>query len=1204
MINQKYKIKKLLGKGRSNVYLCEDVDLNNFSSAKFSTQNSSSRNDIAIKILPINVDLVETAIFRNEFFTLHKLNHPNIIKSIDFGTVVTIDEEDKDISIGSKFFTLEYYNGNELLEFNRLKEETSLIEITKQLCAVLYYLHLSNYIYYDLKPENILVSIVDGKLFIKLIDLGFAQNTIENFENTVRGTAEYIAPEILKNAKHDHRVDFYSLGMLLYRIIYGRFPFPTIDELEIYKAHIEKEFEFPKVNISTEIINVLKKLLQKNPEERYNNSIQILDDLKIPISKELYKDWVPAKVFADRKDYLTILKTYIADSKSNEIFSVHGSEGAGKSALVYEIYSSFENTILIENSNSSSGVDFIRRFLKKIIYNDFVYAKLSNELLDRINKIFKDEPANLSDELKSIISKLASETSFILIFDAFNSYDSYTIELLKNVIPIFQVNHIKIILTENTDKYFASSFISNLRVINLTPFTDVNLLDYLDKSFWQFFPIEELKQLILSYGDLLPGSLESFLRDIILLKIISFTSSGVNFSKDEKSIALLKSSHEEIYNIRVEGLSREELEIAKLISAFEISVNQSLIAKFFKLKSDKVYVILTSLYNKNIIHQIQSNQGPTFVSEGLKKFIYSKIIDKTSYHLKIADFLKKNFPDFIKTELARQFEFAEIYETSYQIFKEELLQAEKIFAFSYQKNILEHISNFPLSEKIKTEIEFELCKVLTKINDYPAALKLIDQLLQKDIDSDMIFDLLNYKANCLTGSGELQKGKEILESLISKADKQSKKNKIMYDIASIDFNLNQFNDALNIFKDITEQKDCDEEIKGSCFQMMGLISIYKDDDLDSALSFFEKANTVYENGNLLFKQAQILMNIGNIYSMKGDSINSTNYWNRSLEINKSIGNIQQEAKLLINFGIYYYNKLEFEKSTDFYQKALSIFFSLGIKDGQGLVKSNLGEVFLSMCEYQNALESLKDSIAIFQQLQNKEEELQAMFLLGKLYFIVGDFEHLNQIIKEFEIEANKEKENEKHDLNYQYLVCLYETSGENLEKILQSLINVKNKLSADEGKYDYYQCVMMIINIMIKLNKPNEAYKELSSEFITNICADNKLLDAERNYILGKLSQADPSLGLKSQIDYYQSAYELIQDLHISELTWKILFALSDSYNHRGNLIKAKDYVKYSKELLNFIAGNIKDSRLRQLYLNEPERKQAIEQLEYFEAQF
>ncbi len=1203
MINQRYKIKKLLGKGRSAVYLCEDVDSINYSSGKPEKQSGSSINDIAIKILPADVDPVEAEIFRNEFFTLHKLNHPNIIRSIDFGTVVKIDEGDKDILAGSKFFTLEYYNGKELLNYKGSKDEAALIEILKQLSSILYYLHLSNYIYYDLKPENILVSNVGGKLLIKLIDLGFAQYTVGNFESTIRGTAEYLAPEILKNEKHDHRVDFYSLGMLLYRMIYGRFPFATNDELEIYKAHIEKEFDFPEINLSKKIIDVVKKLLKKDPEERYYNSIQILDDLDIPVTEELYKDWVPAKVFADRKDFLTILKTYIADSKSNEVFTVHGSEGAGKSALVYEIYSSFDNTVFVDNPNSLTGINFARSLLKKIVYNDFVFPKLTSQLLNQIEEIFKNEPENLSDELKSIINKLASESSFTLILDAFNSYDSFTLELFKSIIPIFQVNHIKIILTENTDKQFASGFISNLREINLTPFTEVHLLEFLDKSFSPLFPKDELRQLILSYADLLPGSLESFLRDIILLKIITFTSGGVSISKDDKSISLLKSSHEEIYNIRTKGLSKEELEIAQFISVFELFIDQSLIAKFFKLKPEKVFNLLSSLYNKNIIHQVQSIQNPAFISEGLKRHIYSKIVNKKDYHSKAAGFIKKNFPDFNKPELARQFELAEKFDESYQISKDELSKAGKIFAFSYQKNILQHIIDFPLSNKIKIEIEFELCKVLTKLNDYPSALKLIDQLFQKKINDNVASELLMFKANCLTGSGELQQGKELLETLISKTKDPAKKNKILLDIATINYNLNQYDEALKIFIDIINQKDCEEETKGSCFQVLGLISIYKDDDLDSALQYFEKANSLYESSSLRFKQAQILMNIGNIYSMKGDLSNATNYWNRSLEINQSIGNIQQEAKLFLNFGIYYYNNLEFEKSTEFYQKALSIFFSLGIKDGQGLVKSNLGEVFLSMCEYQNALDSLKDSIELFRQLQNKEEELQAMFMLGKLYFIIGDFERLNQIIKEFESEM-KESTADKHKTNLQYLVCLFDTSGGQLIDVLESLIRIRNKISIEEGKYDYFQCTMIIINILLKLDKSNEAYNELQSDFMNKICSENFLLDAERNYLLGKISESNPSLGLKSQIDYYQSAYELIQNLHVTELTWKILFALSDSYNQRGNLNKAKDFVKYSKALINFIASNIKDSRLRKIYLEEHERKEALGKLEYLEAQF
>ena len=68
--------------------------------------------------------------------------------------------------------TLEYFEGEELLNSIKIRDEKNLKEIVKQICSVLYYLHQSKYIYYDLKPENILVSFKGKNPQIRLIDLG------------------------------------------------------------------------------------------------------------------------------------------------------------------------------------------------------------------------------------------------------------------------------------------------------------------------------------------------------------------------------------------------------------------------------------------------------------------------------------------------------------------------------------------------------------------------------------------------------------------------------------------------------------------------------------------------------------------------------------------------------------------------------------------------------------------------------------------------------------------------------------------------------------------------------------------------------------------------------------------------------------------------------------------------------------------------
>jgi serine/threonine protein kinase len=1187
MINQRYKIKELLGKGRSAVYLCEDIE--------------SPGKDIAIKILPANVEIAEEELFTSEFFTLRKINHPNIVKAYNIGNVIRTD--DKDIPDGDKYFTQEYFNGKNLLDSGALADEHLLKEIIKQLCSVLYYLHLSNYIYYDLKPENILVFYSNNKPFIKLIDLGFAQCIIGNRETVIRGTAEYIAPEILKNQAHDHRVDFYSLGMVLYRLIYNGFPFDIKNEIDVYKAHIEQEFEFPETTISTKILDVVKKLLKKDPAERYTNAIQILSDLDIGVDEELYKDWIPAKIFAGRKDCLTILKTYIADQTSREVFTVRGSEGAGKTTLAYALYSCTRNAVLIDNDNSFSGIDFVKLFLKKIVFNNFVYPKLSKELLDQIDKFYYKTPSNLVEEFNSIFNRLTNECSFVLIMDSYNSYDDFTIEILKNIIPILQVNHIKVILTENSDRHNTSEFISNLRDINLRPFTEAHLSEYLEKSFAGYFPKEQLKQLILSYADLLPGSLESFLKDLILLKIIRFNPGGIEIVADEKTSTILKSSHEEFYKIRVESLTDDELYATRFISAFEISPDSNVIGKYLELKGSETGQVLNILSHKNIIHNSTPGSNPVFTSEGLKRYVYAGIKEKKNYHNKITKLLTQNFPESNRHELARQYELAECFEESYKILKEELDNAEKFSAYSFQKVILQHLLTFPLNEELKLNINIEYCQVLTKLNDYKTALNYINELISSNVSEPAKKELLILKANCLTGLGELNEGKDLLESLINDVSDPLRRNALLLDLANVNFNLNRYDETKEICNNLTDLANVDNEVSGSSYQLLGLISIYKDGDLDTALEYFEKTNSAFKAGGLKFRQAGVLMNIGNIHSMKGDTEKALDYWNQSLILNQSIGNIQQEAKLLINFGIYYFNSLEFEKSTDNYTKAFSIFNSLGIKDGQGLVETNLGEIFLMMCEYQKASESLCESVEIFRQVKNKEEELQAMFLLGKLYFIVGDYDKLNQLLKEFELKTDEEA-GETNKTNYEYLLNLSRIPGGDLDEVLQSLTDIRANISIDERKYEYFFCTMAIINVMIKLNILDEAAGELRSESLLQLCSGNNIFEAERNYTLGIICEHNPLLGSKSPVDYYLEANNLLTDLHITELTWKVLYALFKTYNQRGNVNKSREYVKYSKSLLMFIGENIKDKRLRNNYLDEPERKEALKELSYYEEQF
>lgn len=213
--------------------------------------------------------------FKREAKLLAKLDHPNIIKVLDFGTAKEYF-----------YISFEYIEGVSLRNIlkSRTLEQEQKEKLMIQLLKALDFAHAHQIIHRDIKPENIFV---DKNINLKLGDFGLALSAEDNFVTnpySIVGTPSYMSPEQVRGAKLNNQSDLFSAGVVLFEMFTGKNPFLkdnvslTLNEIigfdeQSLNAEIEK--------IPEPLNKILNRLLQKNLSKRYSSAGEILKELNV-----------------------------------------------------------------------------------------------------------------------------------------------------------------------------------------------------------------------------------------------------------------------------------------------------------------------------------------------------------------------------------------------------------------------------------------------------------------------------------------------------------------------------------------------------------------------------------------------------------------------------------------------------------------------------------------------------------------------------------------------------------------------------------------------------------------------------------------------------------------------------------------------------------------------------------------------------------
>ncbi|HST23483.1 MAG TPA: serine/threonine-protein kinase, partial [Blastocatellia bacterium] len=208
------------------------------------------KKQVAIKLVqpgPHNKDLLRR--FRRERQILANLDHPNIARLFDGGTTER----------GVPYLVMEYITGTPITEYcdERKLSITDRLKLYRDVCAAVQHAHQSLVIHRDLKPSNILVT-AEGD--VKLLDFGIAK--LLDTDSTSLGldtttgvpvmTPEYASPEQIRGEPVTTASDVYSLGIVLYELLTGHYPYRFKDRSlsEIIRVICEQEPELPSRAIS------------------------------------------------------------------------------------------------------------------------------------------------------------------------------------------------------------------------------------------------------------------------------------------------------------------------------------------------------------------------------------------------------------------------------------------------------------------------------------------------------------------------------------------------------------------------------------------------------------------------------------------------------------------------------------------------------------------------------------------------------------------------------------------------------------------------------------------------------------------------------------------------------------------------------------------------------------------------------------------